>query len=372
MPRRITVTVTIFILTPLFLTLPSLPTNAETQTTYRWTSLPLMPTPRTEVTSAAIGNDVYVIGGFEEEQVISNRVEIFNFTSRNWRSGPPLAVPLHHTVVVSLNGEIYALGGYSDGWIPVNTVYIYNPSVGDWREGPRMLQAKAAFTAQVVDGKIYTMGGVTVLDVGGRLIQEVLDANEYYDPETLAWAKASPMPSPREHLASAQIGGKIYTIGGRSLTLESNTDITEEYDPQADTWVRKAPMPTKRGGIAASSFGGKLIVFGGESSEGTFDAAEAYDSLKDIWVKINRMPTARHGLAAVAINGGIMVVGGGVDPGFSYSDKNEFLEPIEDALILHEADSIVGLDSSIWLWVVAVLSVLAVSSIALYFLIRRR
>ena len=300
---------------------------AQAQTPYHWLTLPPMPTPRTEVTSAVIGNDVYVIGGAQEGPVASNKVEIFNMDNRSWRSGPPLPAPLHHAVAVNFQGKVYVLGGYLDGWISVNTTYVYDPSDGRWRDGPKIPGAKAAFTAQVIDDRIYTFGGATTKIVNGRLTQEVLNTTEYYDAETGLWRTASPLPTPREHLASAEIQGKIYVIGGRKLTLESNSNINEEYDPKTDTWTEKAPMPTARGGIAAATIGTRIFVFGGEATTGTYNTAEMYDPAKNTWVKIDPMPTARHGLTAQAVRGGILVVGGGPQPGFTYSGANELLDP---------------------------------------------
>ncbi|MCL4435355.1 MAG: galactose oxidase [Thaumarchaeota archaeon] len=322
----------ILLILPLLLGLTLVVSNqqsAQAQTPYHWIILPPMPTPRTEVTSAVIGTDVYVIGGAREGAFASDKVEIFNMQNRSWRSGLSLPTPLHHAVAVTFQGKIYVLGGYLDGWIPVNTTYIYDPANHLWSEGPRMPRAKAAFTAQVVDNRIYTFGGATAYAriIDSHLTQQVLNTTEYYDAETGLWNTGSPLPTPREHLASAEILGKVYVIGGRALTLESNSNINEEYDPKTDTWTEKAPMPTARGGIAAATIGARIFVFGGEAPTGTYNAAEMYNPAENTWVKIDPMPTARHGLTAQVVRGGILVVGGGPQPGFTYSGANEFLDP---------------------------------------------
>lgn len=341
----------------------------EGQIQYKWLILPPMPTPRTEVTSAAIGSEVYVIGGFEAGRVTSDKVEIFNVVENSWRTGPPLPTPLHHTVAVSLNGKIYVMGGYLEGWIPVDTVYIYDPISGEWREGPKMPRAKGAFTAQVLDGKIYTVGGATTRIVGGRSISEALNINEYLDPETGIWHTASPMPTPREHLASAQARGKMYVVGGRTLTLETNTNVNEEYDPQTDIWTTRAPMPTKRGGIAGASLGGRIFIFGGEQRTGTFDETEVYNPSTDEWRQIEPMPTARHGLTAITILGRILVIGGGPQPGYTYSDANEALDPPQTEKTDTTTSTIIEVRerySGVWMWFGAGIAVLVFSSVILY------
>jgi len=60
-----------------------------------------MPTPRTEVTSANLDDDVYVIGGFTSDDETTDVVEMYNATS-DWKTDiAPLPVPLHHALSVS-------------------------------------------------------------------------------------------------------------------------------------------------------------------------------------------------------------------------------------------------------------------------------
>lgn len=298
----------------------------ETKNEYNWKTLSDMPTPRTEVTSAVIGNEIYVIGGFEEGSITSDVVEIYNFVTNTWRIGYQLPIPLHHAVAIGFEENIYVFGGYKNGWITVNTTYIFNTENEEWKEGPNMPRSKAAFTAQIINKKIFTIGGSTTIIKEGRQIQAVLEINEYFDIESRVWQEVNPMPTPREHLASAQIDGKIFVFGGRSLTLETNTNINEVYDPSTNTWSQKASMIIKRGGIAGATIGKKVFVFGGESNERTFDETEEYNSETNKWRLIEPMPTARHGLTAASISDKILVIGGGPQPGFTYSNTNEVLE----------------------------------------------
>ena len=298
----------------------------EDNNEYSWKTLREMPTPRTEVTSAVNGNDVYIIGGFEEGSITSDVVEIYNVENNSWRTGYQLPIPLHHAVAVNVEDNIYVFGGYNEKWITVNTTYVFNTKYEKWREGPNMPRPKAAFTAQVIDKKIFTIGGITTLIEDNKQIQTVLSINEYFDVETGIWYEVNSMPTPREHLASATIDGKIFVFGGRSLTLDSNTDINEVYDSFTNTWSQKASMIIKRGGIAGASLGNKIFVFGGESNEKSFDETEEYNVDTNIWRLIESMPTARHGLTAISISDKILVIGGGPKPGFSYSNANELLE----------------------------------------------
>lgn len=132
---------------------------------------------------------------------------------------------------------------------------------------------------------------------------------------------------PRNHLAAAALGDKLYAFGGRdehTMLL----DDAEMYDPATDTWSEIAPLPTGRSGIGAAVSNGRIVVFGGEvagSNGHTFDNAEAYDPTSSTWTKLAPMPTARHGLGVAAVGDDIYVVSGGPHPGLTVSNVNEVL-----------------------------------------------
>jgi N-acetylneuraminic acid mutarotase len=156
----------------------------------------------------------------------------------------------------------------------------------------------------------------------------VSDSNLAYDPVVDAWTERMPMPTPREHLASAVDDGKLYVIGARAGSLELNLDVNEAYDPIKDTWIVLESMPSKRGGLAAavtSSSNGSIHVFGGEETGATFNNNEKYDPQNNTWTEDVPMPTARHGLAAVTIDDKIYVIGGGLEPGLNVSPYSEIL-----------------------------------------------
>jgi hypothetical protein len=52
------------------------------------------------------------------------------------------------------------------------------------------------------------------------------------------WTTGTPIPSVRTEVAVAEVGGKIYVVGGFRGERE-----LEVYDPAADRWSRGAPSP---------------------------------------------------------------------------------------------------------------------------------
>ena len=79
------------------------------------------------------------------------------------------------------------------------------------------------------------------------------------------WTTGSPMPSARTEVAVAEVGGKIYVVGGFRGERE-----LEVYDPAADRWSRGASIPRALHHAAAVGLSGKLFVIGGHT--GTVDA----------------------------------------------------------------------------------------------------
>jgi len=280
-----------------------------------WKTLSPMQTERTEVEVVLANEQLYVIGGFEKQEDITNKIEIFS-PKTGWSFGPPLPKPLHHGAAVVIDNTIYVIGGYTDGWTPVNTLYALN--LNEWVEKTPMPTARGALEAGVIDGKIYAVGGKA---------DKILGTLERYDPATDSWETLAPMPTQRDHLASGVVNNKLYVLGGRKGTIGSNLNVNEEYDPATNTWTTKAPMPTARGGIDGAVFKDKIYVLGGEALLKTFDENEAYDPITDMWEQLPPIPTARHGLGAASIGRDIHVIAGGRTPGGSYSNLQEIYIP---------------------------------------------
>ena len=148
-----------------------------------------------------------------------------------------------------------------------------------------------------------------------------------YEPATDHWRDAAPIPTPRDHLTGAVVGGLVYAIGGRPLDPDRNYDVVEAYDPATDRWSVRAPMPSRRGGLAAAVLDGKVHVVGGETRNSVFASHEVYDPATDRWSSALPLPEARHGLAAAALGGKLYVIGGGPKAGFAQTSAVDVFTP---------------------------------------------
>lgn len=273
-----------------------------------------MPTQRAEVGAAAVGDKIYVVGAYSGATTAN---EAYDTTTDTWQSLTGLPRPLNHVGAAGVQGKLYVIGGFSpeSGNRPVDTTYVYDPATDQWGERATMPTPRGALVCVVVADVIYAIAGAGVAGDTGTL--------EAYDPSTDTWrADLSPMPTPREHLAGAELDGRIHVIGGRSPALGLTGTAHEVYDPASNSWTTAAALPTGRSGLGAAVLAGRIHVIGGEADH-TFNENEAYDPTSDSWLTSAPVPTPRHGLGVVAVGDAIYALAGGPRPGDARSNVVE-------------------------------------------------
>src|SRR5262247_3606719 len=129
---------------------------------------------------------------------------------------------------------------------------------------------------------IALLGGVLL--AGGALL-----ATASFAQGIGRWIISTPMPSSRTEVAVAEVGGKIYVVGGFGGERE-----LEVYDPGADRWSRGASIPRALHHAAAVGLQDKLYVVGG-FVEGWTPTAEVheYDPASDRWQRLGPAHAAR-------------------------------------------------------------------------------
>ena len=280
-----------------------------------WKTHTELPYTVTENTAAAIGTDIYILGGFVGASLPAD-VWRYDTSADTYAQVAPLPINgLHHASLVAVGQRLFVVASHiGGGFTPSDRTWRYDALADSWTEGSLAPEARGAAGAAVIDDLIYVVGGVTP---AGRT-----DTLVVYDPEADAWdASLPPMPTAREHIAACALNGELHVFGGRVGGL-NNLVTHEVYDVASGEWSTGADMPTARSGIAAAVLDGRCHVFGGEQDSGTFDENEAW-SVEEGWTTFDPMPTARHGLGAATVGGRIYVVGGGPTPGFSFGTANE-------------------------------------------------
>ncbi len=273
-----------------------------------------LPTARTEVAGAALGNSIYVAGGMTEDGAPSTAVDIYDAASNEWSRGPSLQRPLHHLAMTSAQGRVWVIGGYTQGNGEVADVWSIEPGGTTWRAEPSLSAPRGALSATVVNDTIVAIGGVRA----GQVLAEV----SVLRPGATSWEPGPSLKESREHLATTSIDGRVYAIAGRVSSLESNKTAVESWDLKSATWNSAPPLTKSRGGTAASG----QCVAGGEEPQGTIASVECLSSDGRTWSTPFSLNVPRHGLAVVALNGKLHVIAGGEKPGLFVSRAHEVFD----------------------------------------------
>jgi len=281
-----------------------------------WVSKAPMPTPRGNIASAVAGTKIYVFGGSPGTPSFYYTNEAYDTSSNSWSKLSDLPTSRGYAVAQAVNGKIYVIGGLNspNGWDSLAVNEEYDPLTDSWTsKAPLPIWGRHAATSATVNGKIYVIGGYCP----PYNAEIMLNWNEAYDPATDTWQSSllnqlASMPTARRNLAAAVVDGKIYAIGGTSISSELGTN--EMYDPSTNVWTTKASMPTPREALTLAVVGDKIYAIGGRISEAPFDPScnivEEYDTKLDTWKTVDSMITARAYLTSGTVSGTIYVIGG--------------------------------------------------------------
>ena len=164
---------------------------------------------------------------------------------------------------------------------------------------PRQEVAVAAW-----GGRVWVIGGF------GESAEPVATV-ETFDPKLNVWTTRAALPVAVHHAAAAVVGDRLFVMGGYTggRVRWETLDRVWEFVAGREAWQARAPMPTPRGALAVAALGGRLHALGG-ASDSVSNAHEVYDPATDRWARANAMPTARDHLAAVAFQGRVWALGG--------------------------------------------------------------
>ena len=281
-------------------------------TDFYWFSRAGLPTPRQEMPMVQIGNTIYVPGGLRLDRSVTDLAESYDLATGAWSTSWTLPLPRHHFTATEVAGKIYVIAGYAlapQPWMATTLIHELDPGSGTWTPKTAVPTARGEHVAAAMNGKIYVIGGNTI------------SSNEAYDPATNSWAFLASMPTPRNHAAAAVLDSLIYVVGGRNEALV-NTNALEAYSPASNTWYVLANMPTARSGLAAATLNGKLFTFGGELPS-LHNVVEEYDPATNTWQTIGTMRTPRHGMQALTVGDTIFITGGARQVGFGVTPAHE-------------------------------------------------
>lgn len=243
----------------------------------RWLISKPMPEGRANMAVAAVGLDIYQIGG-ETAAGIDGKVNVFDTLDRTWRAAAEKPTAVSDSSAVQLYGEIYVPGGLLIDGQPTDVVEAYSPSQDAWRP--------IAALPQPVSGGLAITDGAFLYLFGGWDGQNHLDTAFVYDPSADSWRPLPPMPVPLTQAAGGALAGQLIVTGGEDGKSELSSCFT--FDLASDTWSSCPDMLRPRASAGSAVILNKLYIIGGGISEDNeISFSEVYDPATETWQVVN-------------------------------------------------------------------------------------
>jgi len=280
-----------------------------------------------ETAAVAVAGKVYLIGGFDDNEGIVARVQVYDIANDTWSDGPALPRAVHHANAATDGTTIYVLGALSGtNFTAIGDSYKLAPAADtQWTPLATMTtgRERGAGVAGVIDGKIYLAGGFRAVAAS--------DLVDVYDPVANMWAPLANVPATRDHACGAAIGGELIFAGGRTVQTNSPRPDVWSYNPTANAWTPRAPMPTGRGGMGCGAIGDVLYTTGGEGNpavpSGVFPDVEAFTPATNTWAELANMPNPKHGVGGAVWDGALYLCGGANMEGFGSIAATDVFRP---------------------------------------------
>lgn len=224
--------------------------------------------------------------------------------SHGWTSRPPLRHARAGLGAVTVDDHILAIGGFSGESIFDFVESRRLSGAGRWRDIAPMPTPRDNLATAVLGGRVYAMGGAD--EVADTAVVEI------YDPETRRWSQGPALPGPRGAASAAVLDNVLYVAGG-GVGPEAMASMVV-LDPKKKGWRSVAPMPTPRFQLRLVASGRYLYAIGGRAPGPSLTTVERYDPEADRWRAVRPLLEARAapGVVATKISGRrILVVAGG-------------------------------------------------------------
>lgn len=179
---------------------------------------------------AAVDEQIFVLGGFDEENVLSS-VEYWQLDSNKWEDGGNLNQPVENMGFATHGRRIYLFGGKNNEEVVTNCVQYYDTVTKSCTTLSCDLPANdMCLNAVLLNNYVYIIG---------------LEGFFKFSPDTENWDILPDMSCARDFVSLAVLNEKLYALGGRRRGAKDNlyTDIIECFDPETKTWQCKGSLP---------------------------------------------------------------------------------------------------------------------------------
>lgn len=195
-------------------------------------------------------------------------------------------------------------------------IFAGSPQMGTWTTAASAPTKRTEVAAAELGGKIYVVGGFSEPSLQNVLKFAISNDVEVYDPVSNTWSTTTPLPEGRHHAGIASLDGFLYVIGGFTkafLSIWHATSTVYQYNPTTEEWRELAPMPSARGALGVTVYQNRIYAMGGYDGKHNSGAVEIFDPKTNTWSSAASMPTPRDHLAVVTAGSRIYTIGGRPD-----------------------------------------------------------
>ena len=280
-----------------------------------WKLCARCPERRTEGTTAKIGHELFVIGGFQDIDNVLSVIDVFDLNRTRWtdRITMPANVPQTHLgIACDEKRFIYLVAGQLGAQCrpAVADCFVLDVQTKSWGRLPSLPEPRYGPTVQLCKGRLHVISGAkpdrwtsacdhwSVGVAGGRALES-------------QWREEMPIPKGGPHRASTVLDHKLYVFGGQDgdakpfpadpdYRCDWNTPLETLYgdsfmwDVGTKRWQTVSPMPAPRTHSDCENiFDRYAVMVGGNEGRLRFsDLVQVYDVRANRWSVVGRLPYA--------------------------------------------------------------------------------
>lgn len=300
------------------------------------------PEPRHESGAVAVNGKLYLLGGRN-----MRAVQVYDPDAQTWTSLGPTPMELHHFQPVAVGNSIYVVGGFTCCYPNeelLTDIHVFDTETATWSVvgGMPASRNRGSAAAVVREGLIYIVGGNTQGHSGG-----FVPWFDEYNPATGEWRILPDAPNARDHFSAVIVNDYLVAAAGRQTDqpnpFTNPVLATDIYDFVKGEWRSTSDIPTARAGAIAAPAGDEVLVAGGEinTTPVSLDTVEAYNVYSKAWRTLSPLGTGRHSGGGAVINGQFHMLAGSLNTGGApETDAHESLLLDETKSIDFDADGL--------------------------------
>jgi len=221
-------------------------THRYNLTTDEWDEMASVPTPILGSSSARIGDKVYIIGGMVTTPgAVTKNVYRYDLSTDSWDQVTDIPVPYTDGDAVAYQDSlIYTVGAYNS-----EKTYVYNVNTDEWRQGTSIPSPGSSLSygaLSIYGNKLVYVGGSNGTFSPTYWNKVWIGEIDQTDRSQITWTEANPFPGEtRTFFELKPWDNGLILIGGTTdNTFETVSNENYFYNVETDTWMELMPKPT--------------------------------------------------------------------------------------------------------------------------------